>query len=1308
MKRLFYPPPIREFLMVFLLLLVGNLTAFGEGSKDFWDYPGFRLFYLIADASATTTNEQQLKVYAAEGEYINVGSSHVGIAEGYIDVYGPDGTLHSTFDGSTAAAIINSDVEELAGPTGAGTSNGAGYIPGVTQVGPGQAGVWTVVLDYPEALQVGGAFLNLSNGETWTREANQPTNGRVALAWDITVSQNAAGNMGGNLIEGRVYSNEYISIVSNPSGDNVINATSPTFYVLTRSGFQYKIDFNESDPWGFPLFSNSMGIVNGDKKATYQSLDRANYTRSTDPSSWTAANNYLYHPQAEDMGLLWNNKIFFNIPDVSMPAQATVTDVINGNNTHVTWLSNAVSADNVGQNSFGFNGDNPTGGTAAAMMQVGEGGNFVYASQVGGIGKLQLDLNNNGSFDDAVDRVIEAEAVLGDNNAIFWDGIDGGGNAVPANPNFEFTYDLTVRGGEVHILMDDVENNLGGVTFTRINGVNSPADEFFYDHSQVGGAVSGSGMDGNALPTSIPFTYENNFGNQKLLDYWAFVEAKNFGSGAIAIAVVQDLNAVELSGIDTDGDGVDDAIDLDDDNDGILDADEIRVAVNGGDSDQDGVPDHFDLDSDNDGLKDAIENDNPDPDGDGRIGMGAVTVNADGIVISDAAGNTIVYNPDFVDPDGPGRPDHIDIDSDNNGIFDVVEAGFPDPDNDGMFGTSPVAVDVNGCVIRDTGPPLSGIDTDGDGIDDAIDLDDDNDGILDADEIRVAVNGGDSDQDGVPDHLDRDSDNDGLKDAIENDNPDPDGDGIIGIGAPTVDADGIVISDAAGNTIVYNPDFVDPDGPGRPDHIDIDSDNNGIFDVVEAGFPDPDNDGMFGTSPVQVDAFGCVVREIADRDGDGIADDIDLDNDNDGISDAVEIASASSANGDSDGDGILDQFDLDSDNDGISDLIEAGHGQIDANGDGIIDGAPADFGANGLYNPLATSADGLDAEINYVTVDWDGDNVPDHLDLDSDNDGIYDVVEVSLGGSDTNNDGRIDTPVDANGITTIVNPVDTDGDGVGDWHDWDSDNDGIHDVVENLNADADGDGIIGNGTPTVNANGVVIIDATGGSITYNPTIVNTDGTGAADYRDLDSDGDGILDVAEAGLPDGDGDGILGTGIPTVNVFGVPSALDANGNTVTSISNPRDEDADGTPDFQQIGVDCTAANTPVLGAISAGDLCAGSSAVVSVSGATNFAGPANFTWSGPNGVVESGRIENVNSVYQITVTDAGTYSLSVTTDDGCTSAPVSAAVNPITGPTAVIGGTSGEICSTDNISLTSAKSIPIPSEIIPYASSRLEL
>jgi len=127
---------------------------------------------------------------------------------------------------------------------------------------------------------------------------------------------------------------------------------------------------------------------------------------------------------------------------------------------------------------------------------------------------------------------------------------------------------------------------------------------------------------------------------------------------------------------------------------------------------------------------------------------------------------------------------------------------------------------------------------------------------------------------------------------------------------------------------------------------------------------------------------------------------------------------------------------------------------------------------NGLFNSLASSADDLNAVINYT-------------------------------------------------------PADTDGDGVANWRDLDSDNDGIFDVRENQNLDQDNDGIIGTGSPMVNASGIATASSNGGGLTINPNVVNTDGTGGGDYIDLDSDGDTLLDAAEAGRIDGDGDGIFG-------------------------------------------------------------------------------------------------------------------------------------------------------------------------------------
>ncbi len=93
------------------------------------------------------------------------------------------------------------------------------------------------------------------------------------------------------------------------------------------------------------------------------------------------------------------------------------------------------------------------------------------------------------------------------------------------------------------------------------------------------------------------------------------------------------------------------------------------------------------------------------------------------------------------DIDGDGIPNHQDLDADGDGASDVLEAGFLDPDADGFLGNSPVIVDSYGAV-QDHGyiSPLLYYklkdntiteDTDGDGVWNIFDLDDDNDGIYD-------------------------------------------------------------------------------------------------------------------------------------------------------------------------------------------------------------------------------------------------------------------------------------------------------------------------------------------------------------------------------------------------------------------------------------------------------------------------------------------------------------------------------------------------------------------------------------------------
>lgn len=160
-----------------------------------------------------------------------------------------------------------------------------------------------------------------------------------------------------------------------------------------------------------------------------------------------------------------------------------------------------------------------------------------------------------------------------------------------------------------------------------------------------------------------------------------------------------------------------------------------------------------------------------------------------------------------------------------------------------------------------------------------------------------------------------------------------------------------------------------------------------------------------------------------DIDNDGISNEFDSDDDNDGITDKLENFGKSKANEpfvdangngmndrleglvllDSDNDNVKDCWDLDSDNDGIYDLIEAGHKASDANLDGMIDGAPSAFGANGLYDALESSAES--GTLNYAVTDTDNDGNSNYIELDSDADGCNDVKEAGF--SDANGDGHL-------------------------------------------------------------------------------------------------------------------------------------------------------------------------------------------------------------------------------------------------------------------------------------------------------------
>jgi gliding motility-associated-like protein len=249
----------------------------------------------------------------------------------------------------------------------------------------------------------------------------------------------------------------------------------------------------------------------------------------------------------------------------------------------------------------------------------------------------------------------------------------------------------------------------------------------------------------------------------------------------------------------------------------------------------------------------------------------------------------------------------------------------------------------------------------------------------------------------------------------------------------------------------------DLDGDGIVNQLDLDSDNDGIFDVVESGVLttgalDDNDDGRIDGDPT---AFG----------NNGLFNGIE---DNDTFNATTTHTLAESAD---DTDAIYNFMDLDSDGDGIPDNVEAQTTQAYVPPSGSVDSNGVDTAyLNGL-NPINT--DGSDAP-DYLDGDSDNDNVPDNIEgHDANHDGIPDFVHT---GTDTDNDGLDDgfegSVIDDFDVNDAIDdPINdlpnTDGDEESDYRDIDDDNDGIETQDEDTNDDGDyaNDDVDNNGTP---------------------------------------------------------------------------------------------------------------------------------------------------------------------------------------------------------------------------------------------------
>jgi len=239
---------------------------------------------------------------------------------------------------------------------------------------------------------------------------------------------------------------------------------------------------------------------------------------------------------------------------------------------------------------------------------------------------------------------------------------------------------------------------------------------------------------------------------------------------------------------------------------------------------------------------------------------------------------------------------------------------------------------------------------------------------------------------------------------------------------------------------------LDTDNDGLLDTADLDDDNDGIPDTVEArnvnATGDADNDGIANYQDSDfgpLNAYGVVAS--LDLDGDGLINQFDLDSDNDGITDALEAnggptptalaasygyqrtgadagrlsnsvdtqgrpqnaTSAAPSVPDTDGDGQPDFLDVDSDGDTFPDWSEGFDDNSNSKSLDDYKARAAAFSGGSTYYPWTNlSTQGLPAWLQ----DANNNRRPDFLDAssayyrDTDKDGLVDLMDPNNGGAE--------------------------------------------------------------------------------------------------------------------------------------------------------------------------------------------------------------------------------------------------------------------------------------------------------------------
>jgi hypothetical protein len=288
------------------------------------------------------------------------------------------------------------------------------------------AGVWRVSF-------VG----NLLSGSTASRNG---------FTWSIDVQN------GTTSIPGRVWSDTYS--MSQISQFGFAPQASPTFWYMSDTGFIYRAQYRNYNGVDSVFSALKAGIVeNGTCLSAYSSVERDNTSFEAEPNAIVSQCGGGY-------------RVFFENPAADLPSTATRWDGTS------TWVRNSVVNPTISNLNFSQTVPNTHEGTLTFDI-----------TNYSGNARIQVDVNNNGVFTDAVDRNIRFNAKTGSNSYVF-NGRDQTGAVIPFTQ--KVTYRVLVdKIAEIHFINVDVEDRTGGVELLRLNGPATGRSTIYWNDTQL-------------------------------------------------------------------------------------------------------------------------------------------------------------------------------------------------------------------------------------------------------------------------------------------------------------------------------------------------------------------------------------------------------------------------------------------------------------------------------------------------------------------------------------------------------------------------------------------------------------------------------------------------------------------------------------------------------------------------------------------------------------------------------------------------------------------------------------------------------